>query len=108
MTTAHASSSVTVFMRSRIASGTFGRPSGKRSPFQSGVYSTSCCLVSTPGCAHASGAMVSRKAMAKNDLRMLFLVRDGVSPIVTFAVLEPIEVGGLRRAGQILARHADE
>jgi hypothetical protein len=36
-TTDHASSRFTFFMRSRIESGTFGRPSGKRSPVHSEV-----------------------------------------------------------------------
>ncbi len=46
---AHASSNVTDFMRCKIESGTFGRPSGKRSPFQSGVYWMSNSRVKMPG-----------------------------------------------------------
>src|SRR5215469_12209900 len=49
--TAHASSSVTRFMRSKISSGTLGRPSGKRSPCQSGVYLTTSSRVKNPCCA---------------------------------------------------------
>src|ERR1700677_97570 len=52
-TTAHASSSVTDFMRSRIASGTFGRPSGNLSPVQSGVYLITSSRVKNPCCARA-------------------------------------------------------
>ena len=54
--TAQASSSVTFFMRSRMASGTFGRPSAKRSPFQSGVYLIRSSLVKIPGWPNASPA----------------------------------------------------
>src|ERR1700733_7590678 len=52
-TTAHASSSVTDFMRSRIASGTLGRPSGNLSPVQSGVYLITSSRVKNPCCARA-------------------------------------------------------
>src|SRR5580704_43714 len=52
-TTAQASSSVTDFIRSRIASGTFGRPSGNRSPCQSAVYLITSSGVKNPCCARA-------------------------------------------------------
>src|SRR6267154_2605969 len=54
-TTAHASSSVTDFIRSRIESGTLGRPSGNRSPCQSGVYLITSSGVKNPCCAPAPG-----------------------------------------------------
>src|SRR5215469_15760063 len=40
-------------MRSRIPSGTLGRPSGNLSPFQSGVYLITYSLVKNPCCAHS-------------------------------------------------------
>src|SRR5689334_9057519 len=43
-------------MRSRMASGTLGRPSAKRSPFQSGVYLIRSSLVKMPGWPNASPA----------------------------------------------------
>src|SRR5262245_57614860 len=51
--TAHASSIVTVFMRSRMSSGTFGLPSAKRSPCHSGVYLITSSAVKNPCCAFA-------------------------------------------------------
>src|ERR1700748_1835041 len=54
-TTAQASSRVTDFIRSRIESGTLGRPSGKRSPCQSGVYLITSSGVKNPCCAEAPG-----------------------------------------------------
>src|SRR5215469_6609912 len=57
--TAHASSSVTRFMRSKISSGTLGRPSGKRSPCQSGVYLTTSSRVKNPCCACAFCAVAA-------------------------------------------------
>src|SRR4029453_11381095 len=115
VTTAHASSSVTLFIRSRMASGTLGRPSGNRSPFQSGVYSISCCFVSTPGCAWTTGVAVSRKTVASRVLRMAFLVvtqvfveQGDVGDVVALLVLEPVEVRSLRGAGEVLTGHPDE
>src|SRR5688572_12470790 len=72
VTTAHASSRVTSFIRSRIASDTLGRPSAKRSPFQSGVYSISCSRVRTPGWAAAHEA-VSTKTTASRAVRISHL-----------------------------------
>src|SRR5512146_297526 len=43
-------------MRSRMESGTLGRPSGTRSPFQSGVYLMTSSRVKNPCCATAAGA----------------------------------------------------
>src|ERR1700733_9708669 len=54
-TTAHASSRVTDFIRSRMESGTLGRPSGNRSPCQSGVYLITSSGVKNPCCARAPG-----------------------------------------------------
>ena len=39
---------------------------GEALPFQSGVYSMSCCFVSTPGCAWAGGVTVNRRATANS------------------------------------------
>src|SRR5208337_842852 len=51
MSTPHASSASTVFIRLSNSSGTLGRPSGKRSPFHSRVNSRRCSVVNIPSCA---------------------------------------------------------
>ena len=49
-------------MRSRMSSETFGRPEGKRSPSQSGVYLMSSSLPKTPGWAEARAAVRAKAA----------------------------------------------
>src|SRR6478735_331476 len=48
---AHASSTLTDFMRRIISSGTFGRPSAKRSPLHKGVKAINCSLLICTCCA---------------------------------------------------------
>src|ERR1041385_8329868 len=67
---AHASSSVTRFIRSKMSSGTLGRPSGKRSPCQSGVYLITSSAVKNPCWASNVGtiaAINSRHKMAQKN-----------------------------------------
>src|SRR5512140_1227198 len=61
--TAHASSIVTVFMRSRMSSGTLGRPSGNRSPCQSGVYLITSSAVKKPCWAPALATLTAARTM---------------------------------------------
>src|SRR5437868_5628280 len=81
--TAHASSSVTRFMRSRISSGTLGRPSAKRSPCQSGVYLITSSEVKNPCCALALGtiAATSTRDEITQEIRLSFRVMIAVAPI---------------------------
>src|SRR6185437_359637 len=74
--TAHASSSVTRFMRSKMSSGTLGRPSAKRSPCQSGVYLMTSSRVKNPCCALALCADTATRDRNKiaNGIRLSFLV----------------------------------
>src|SRR2546430_17684989 len=76
--TAHASSSVTRFMRSKISSGTLGRPSGKRTPCHSGVYLITSSRVENPCCAGAHGAVAAmrpRHRIARGiQFRLFFIV----------------------------------
>src|SRR5580658_2003434 len=62
---AQASSRVTFFMRSRMSSGTLGRPSGNLSPCQSGVYLITSSGVKNPCCAVRRGASATMIAPAK-------------------------------------------
>src|SRR6266498_3454994 len=77
--TAQASSRVTVFMRSRMSSGTFGRPSGKRSPCHSGVYLITSSGVKNPCCAAALGPIAAKKTADRAKIHaslVLFIVLD--------------------------------
>src|SRR5690606_24907740 len=70
--TAHASSRVTSLSRLSKLSGTLGRPSGKRSPFHSGVRKMSssfdiCCAV----------AAIPESIIKVENSRVLF-IRDGL------------------------------
>src|SRR5919197_4636519 len=81
--TAHASSSVTRFIRSKISSGTLGRPSGKRSPCQSGVYLITSSEVKNPCCARAVGttAAISPRHKITHGIRLSFLFIVPFAPI---------------------------
>src|SRR5688572_16638079 len=63
---AHASSTLTDFIRRRISSGTLGRPSGKRSPFHAGVKKINSSLEICWPC--VLRLMVSTMANTKNSL----------------------------------------
>src|SRR5215467_3879246 len=81
--TAHASSSVTRFMRSRMSSGTLGRPSEKRSPCHSGVYLITSAEVKKPCCAPALGAADAIRARHKiaKGIRLDFVFILASAPI---------------------------
>src|SRR6185295_4232785 len=80
--TAHASSSVTRVMRSRMSSGTLGRPSAKRSPCQSGVYLITSSEVKKPCCALAPGTTTATRTNDKiaPEIRLSFLFITAFAP----------------------------
>ncbi len=66
----HASSAVVSFRRSSTSSGTFGRPSGNRSPFHSRVMSIRCSLENIPSC---PAALCKNSAAALSTIAIFFI-----------------------------------
>src|SRR5215469_8214077 len=61
-------------MRSRISSGTLGRPSGNLSPCQSGVYVITSSGVKNPSCPMRGGVNASNRAPTAIPARILCIL----------------------------------
>src|SRR5581483_6352480 len=73
--TSHASSAVTDFSRCRMASGTLGLPSGKRSPCHSDVKATRCSFENRPNCAAAKTTLKKIKTVSRIVKRDRLFIR---------------------------------
>src|SRR5688500_19057476 len=76
-------------MRSRMPSGTRGRPSSKRSPFHSGVRNNNSSLLACWAWAPAVSSTVASKVIT-NDCFMVSSTGVIATPLLLFFVLFPV------------------